>query len=210
MADHLQHTHEYWRQLRDGNADALSALYQLHYVGLINYGVKFTGNRDMANDCLTSVLLELWEKRASLPDVTNVRAYLITCLHHRILQEIKNDKKRDDSHKAVAITASPSELSYEDYLTRTEDKDLFNKRFAAAFHKLTQRQQQLLRMKFFEDHDYDSIAAACGITKRTAYNIIHDALKQLKNELKEFALARNILVTEPFILTALFLFFQQL
>ncbi|MCK7554021.1 hypothetical protein MKQ70_02940 [Chitinophaga sedimenti] len=86
------HTQEYWRQLRDGNTDALSALYQLHYVGLINYGVKLAGDRDLANDCFTAVLLELWEKRHKLPEVTNVRSYLITCLHRRMLHEIESGK----------------------------------------------------------------------------------------------------------------------
>jgi DNA-directed RNA polymerase specialized sigma24 family protein len=38
----------------------------------------------------------------------------------------------------------------------------------------------LLRLKFFEDLDYEEIACQCGITKRTAYNIIHSALRTLK------------------------------
>ena len=38
-------------------------------------------------------------------------------------------------------------------------------------------------MKFFEDIDYNEIARSCNITRRTAYNIIHDSLKILKAEL---------------------------
>lgn len=177
------HTQEYWCQLREGNTDALSALYQLHYVGLINYGVKLTGDRDLANDCFTAVLLDLWEKRNSLPDVTNVRAYLITCLHRRMMHEIASGRKRQERHLEVPDGQDP-EWSHEDYLSAIEGNDAFTQAFSAAFRRLTQRQQQLLRMKFFEDLDYDHIALTCGITKRTAYNIIHDALKQLKLELK--------------------------
>lgn len=177
------HTQEYWNQLRDGNTDALSALYQLHYIGLINYGVKLTGDRDLANDCFTAVLLDLWEKRHTLPEVANVRAYLITCLHRRIMHEIASGKKRQERHLAVPDGQEP-EWSHEDYLTAIEGNDAFTQAFSHAFRRLTQRQQQLLRMKFFDDLDYDHIALTCGITKRTAYNIIHDALKQLKNELK--------------------------
>ncbi|UYQ95680.1 RNA polymerase sigma factor [Chitinophaga horti] len=177
------YTQEYWRQLRDGNTDALSALYQLHYVGLINYGVKLTGDRDLANDCFTAVLLELWEKRHQLPEVSNVRAYLITCLHRRMLHEIASGKKRIHSHQQVA-EGQEREWSHEEYLSAIEGNDEFTEAFARAFRQLTQRQQQLLRMKFFDNLDYDHIAQTCGITKRTAYNIIHDALKQLKHELK--------------------------
>ncbi|MCK7554022.1 sigma-70 family RNA polymerase sigma factor [Chitinophaga sedimenti] len=76
------------------------------------------------------------------------------------------------------------EWSHEEYLSAIEGNDELTEAFARAFRQLTQRQQQLLRMKFFDNLDYDHIAQTCGITKRTAYNIIHDALKQLKQELK--------------------------
>lgn len=198
MAENL-YTQEYWRQLQKGNTDALSALYQLHYIGLINYGVKLTGNRDLANDCFINVLLELWDKRHTLPDVTNVRAYLITCLHRRILQEIRSDKRRNDSHREI-LPEEPSEVSYEAYLTALEGNDEFTRRFTSAFRLLTQRQQQLLRMKFYENLDYDHIAQTCGITKRTAYNIIHDALKQLKNELKGHEQAMALPISAPSLL----------
>ena len=198
MGENL-YTQEYWRQLQKGNTDALSALYQLHYIGLINYGVKLTGNRDLANDCFINVLLELWDKRHTLPDVTNVRAYLITCLHRRILQEIRADKRRNDSHREI-LPEEPSEVSYEAYLTAMEGNDEFTRRFTSAFRLLTQRQQQLLRMKFYENLDYDHIAQTCGITKRTAYNIIHDALKQLKNELKGHDQATALPISTPSLL----------
>lgn len=201
------HTQEYWRQLQEGNTDALSALYQLHYVGLINYGVKLTGDRDLANDCFTGVLLELWEKRQTLPDVSNVRSYLLTCLHRRILHEIESGKRRNHSHQQVSLEQQP-EWSHEEYLSAIEGNDEFSKSFARAFRQLTQRQQQLLRMKFFENLDYDHIAQTCGITKRTAYNIIHDALKQLKHELKGHEQATGLPITESLLAISLLLFFH--
>lgn len=200
------HTQDYWCQLRDGNTDALSALYQLHYTGLINYGVKLTGDRDLANDCFTAVLLDLWEKRHTLPEVANVRAYLITCLHRRMLREIASGKKRQEHHQEAPSAREP-QWSHEDYLAAIEGNDAFTQVFAKAFRRLTQRQQQLLHMKFFEDLDYDHIALTCGITKRTAYNIIHDALKQLKLELKGHVQSSGLPI-ETLISAALLLILQ--
>ncbi len=177
-------TGTYWQQLKEGNADALSALYRLHYVGLMNFGVKLVGDKDLVNDAITAVLLELWDKRLQLPVVYNVRAYLITCLHHRLLLEIRQEKKRNDTHLAAHKWLNGNEDPREVYLIRRETEHQFGRQFATAFEKLSERQQQLLRMKFEENYDYDRIAAACGITKRTAYNIIYDAIRQLKEELK--------------------------
>ncbi len=99
------------------------------------------------------------------------------------MHEIASGKKRQERHLEVPDGQDP-EWSHEDYLSAIEGNDAFTQAFSTAFRRLTQRQQQLLRMKFFDDLDYDHIALTCGITKRTAYNIIHDALKQLKHELK--------------------------
>jgi hypothetical protein len=45
---------------------------------------------------------------------------------------------------------------------------------------LTDREKELLQLKFCGDLDYDEISARCGITKRTAYNIIYASLKTLR------------------------------
>jgi RNA polymerase sigma-70 factor (ECF subfamily) len=200
-------TQAYWRQLREGNTDALSALYQLHYVGLINYGVKLTGDRDLATDSFTAVLLELWDKRNTLPDVTNVRAYLITCLHRKMLHEIASGKKRNNTHLQLN-TGQETEWSHEDYILAIEGNDELSRCLTKAFQQLTQRQQQLLRMKFFDNLDYEHIAQVCGITKRTAYNIIYDALKQLKQELKGHEQAIGMPVSEMLLAVSLLLIFQ--
>src|SRR5690348_11413074 len=68
-----------WNLLRKGERQAMLALYREHYVGLMNYGIKLTGNRELSKDCFTQVLLRLWDNRHKLPDVTNARSYLLSC-----------------------------------------------------------------------------------------------------------------------------------
>ncbi|HEY8388798.1 MAG TPA: sigma-70 family RNA polymerase sigma factor [Parasegetibacter sp.] len=184
MSEVTPNINEHWNQLREGKSEALSALYRIHYVGLMNYGFRLIQDRDKVNDSIISVLIDLWNKRSTLPEVKNVRAYLITSLYRRIILEIKSDRKREEQTEELLEIQEQNEMSCEDILLKNEENREFNQIFLKAFKKLTERQKELLRLKFFEDMDYDSIAIKCAITKRTAYNIIHDALKILKNELK--------------------------
>ena len=69
-----------WTQLQNGQQHALLELYNQHYVGLMNYGMKLTGQRELTSECITQILLRLWDSRARLPVVENVRSYLLTCL----------------------------------------------------------------------------------------------------------------------------------
>lgn len=172
-----------WELLKKGDENALLALYNQHYLGLINFGIKITGDRDFVNDCITQLLIELWDKRDQLPIVKNTRCYLLTSLKHKIFFEIKNRQTRNSKLDALQTFQDREELPYEDLLIELQTNAALKKKLYKAFAKLTSRQKQLLKMKFFEDVDYDEIASHCNITRRTAYNIIHDSLKVLRTEL---------------------------
>lgn len=176
-------TEDAWALLRNGDENALLALYNRHYLGLINFGIKITGDRAFANDCITQLLIELWDKRTNLPVVKNVRNYLLTSLKHKIFFEIKAKQIRDSRLDAMHAFQNEEESPYEELLIQLQTNEGLKKKLNKAFAKLTPRQKQLLRMKFFDDVDYDEIAHVCNITRRTAYNIIHDSLKVLRAEL---------------------------
>ena len=171
---------ETWAQLQKGNQQALLALYDTHYIGLLNYGIKLTGNRELTRDCITQILLRLWDSRQKLPAVENVRSYLLTCLRHELVAELKGENTRMNRNTMVQRSLSDAELPYEEYLIPAQTNKVLREKLVKAFEKLTEREKELLRLRFFEDLDYDEIAAQCSITKRTAYNIIHTAIKTLK------------------------------
>ncbi|WP_050982002.1 RNA polymerase sigma factor [Mucilaginibacter paludis] len=175
---------ESWSQFIEGNHDALHLLYKQHYLGLVNYGIKLTGDRQYANDCIIEMLLGLWEKRDKLPAVDNVRSYLLTCLRTVIFQKMRSEKLREAKEGHAHSLIDQQELSYEEYLTKCQTDAIIKAKLSKSLGKLTERQKELLQYKFFDNMDYDDIAEKCNISKRTAYNIVYDALKLLKEDLK--------------------------
>lgn len=172
-----------WSSLRAGEPEALLALYELFYLDFMNYGLRLTADRTLTSDCVTQVLLLLWDKRASLPPVHNLRAYLLTCLRHELYAVLRSDKRRTNHAAAAQRLLATEERPYEEYLIELQSNGQLKERLAKAIGLLTGREKELLRLKFFQDLDYDEIAAQCGITKRTAYNIIHRALESLRGRL---------------------------
>jgi len=174
-----------WLEFKSGSAEALHSLYKQHYLGLINYGIKFNGDRRYANDCIVEMLLGLWEKRDRLPEVENVRSYLLTCLRTVMLQRIRSDKLRGIKESYAHSLADQAESSYEEHITKIQTDLILKDKLTKSLNHLTERQKELLQLKFFDDLDYDEIALRCNISKRTAYNIVYDALKILKDVLKK-------------------------
>lgn len=173
---------EIWALLQSGNHQALLSLYNSHYLGLMNYGVKLTGNRELTYDCITQLLLRLWDTREKLPPVENVRSYLLTCLRRELMATLKLESTRQTRNRNIQRSMDDAEQSYEECIIQLQTSKALQEKLTRALDKLTEREKELLKLKFFDDLDYDEIAATCGITKRTAYNIIHTAIKTLKGE----------------------------
>jgi len=171
---------ETWARLLQGDPESLVALYNTYYLGLVNYGLKITGDRDLTNDCITQVLLKLWDKRTSLSPVSNPRSYLLSCLRNELYAELKSENTRLVRAMAIQRFFGDVEPSYEECLIERQANITLRDHLEKVLKQLTDREKELLRLKFFEDLDYAEIAARCHITKRTAYNIIHSALKTLK------------------------------
>lgn len=180
MADGFKET---WQKFIEGSHDSLNDIYTQHYLGLINYGTKLTGDRQYANDCFVEMLLQLWEKRKRLPQVDNVRSYLMTCLRTLILQKFRSDKLREIKEVYAHSLIDQEEISYEDYITKIQTDAVIKAKLQRSLAKLSDRQRELLQYRFFDAMDYDEIALKCGISKKTAYNIVYDALTRLKDDL---------------------------
>lgn len=172
-----------WDRFISGDEAALLELYNQHYLGIINYGRTITNDPDFVNDSFMDMLLEFWNKRHTLPSVDNVRSYLMTSFRRQILHRMDAEKRRLEKQFEAQEGLDPFQVSYEEHLVKIHSGHHLKERIERALNKLTERQIELIRLKFFEDLDYDEIAQRCSITKRTAYNIVYDAIKQLKEEL---------------------------
>ncbi|MBX3241759.1 MAG: sigma-70 family RNA polymerase sigma factor [Chitinophagaceae bacterium] len=172
-----------WSALRNGEKRSLQDIYNQHYIGLLNFGIKLTRQRDITRDCIFQLLLRLWENHQKLPAVENVRSYLLTSLQRELIAHIKTNRVREINNQKWDQLYPGQELSYEECLIQTQQGEELKNRISQALMKLSAREKELLQLKFFEDLDYDTIAGKCNITKRTAYNIVHGALKTLKSTL---------------------------
>ena len=174
-----------WGRFTEGDETALLELYHQHYLGLINYGRMVIKDRELVNECFMDMLIEFWKKRATLPRVDNVRSYLMTSFRRHILHQVEAEKKRNTRQAESQQFADQFQVSYEDYIVGIQTDNSLQLKIRSALKKLTDRQLELIQLRFFEDLDYEEIALRCGITRRTAYNIIYDALKTLKEELSD-------------------------
>ncbi|MBN8858547.1 MAG: sigma-70 family RNA polymerase sigma factor [Sphingobacteriales bacterium] len=170
-----------WERMRGGDTHALLVLYEYNYSDLLSYGVQLSNSTDTAKDAINDVFLHLWEQHVKLKPVKNVKAYLFACIRRKIFHPVYTDKKLWLIEEAVYES---TETSYEEVLIAMQQSEETRKKVQAALEKLTARQKELIHLKYFKNMDYREIELVTGISVKTAYNTIYNAVRSLAEELR--------------------------
>jgi RNA polymerase sigma-70 factor (ECF subfamily) len=169
-----------WSGMEGGDRTAFLALYKSHYQALFSYGIALTANRELTKDCLQELFLEIWHKQSSPnKEIKNVRAYLFTWLRRKMFHELAVQSGKIFTDEMIESFAT-KELGYDELLIAFQKSEEEKAQLTNALKKLTKKQLEIIRMKFFENLSYAKIAAKTSLAPRTVYNLIYEAIRHLR------------------------------
>ena len=185
---------ENWQGLLQGNKEALYRLYKDYYHILLFTGLRHVHDANLVKDVIQQQFLYFWEKRHSMIEARNVRSYIIISF----LRLLTNDwiKARKTIHLEVAWSEKEEEIieiSCEERLIIKDYNESLRKNMLNIVNSLPARQRELITMKFYEGLQYDAIVEKTGLTHRTVYNKIHEALNKIRTCLLQTHSATNIM-----------------
>jgi RNA polymerase sigma factor (sigma-70 family) len=170
--------------MAEGDNRSFLLLYHTHYQALFCYGFSLSADRELTKDCIQELFVEIWGTRSSLnKDVKNVRSYLFTWLRRKISHESARLAKESVFYEATEESGS-TVASYEEMLIAFQQSDEKKEQLRSALAKLTTKQLEIIKLKFFENLSYRAIAARKSLTPRTVYNTIYESIRQLRESMK--------------------------
>ena len=169
-----------WNEFRSGNAEAFGALIRVHYPDLFKYGTRFTKDKELVKDCLQDLFLELWANRETISETSFVKYYLLKSLRRRLNKKIGRSRYTgswEELHFESLFNGSPSiEVS----IIREENLADLVRKMRQALAGLSNRQQEVIYLRFYVDADIDEIAEIMALNRQSVYNLLHEGLKKLK------------------------------
>jgi RNA polymerase sigma-70 factor (ECF subfamily) len=174
---------ETWRDFRSDSQQAFAYLYNRYVVMLYHYGNRLTSDREMIEDCIQDLFIELWQNRAQLGETDSVKFYLFKALKRKLVKRLVN-------HRKYTIGSfEPEDYDFEivlspefDLITRQvsqEQKDQMVK----ALNSLTKRQKEAITLKFYDGLSYQEVAVLMAMSVRATYNLIYRAIEVLRSQL---------------------------
>lgn len=168
-----------WRALKAGDKKALAAIYQQEIDALFKYGCQVTLDQALVEDSIQDLFVELWKNRATLGDTDAIRQYLLVALRRKIIRQIKQGVSRTERHlKVVDVNAHTAAV--DEALMEVEETESQQKSVSKALSLLSERQREILYLRYFEEMDYKHIATVLGINYQSVRNTASAGMKALR------------------------------
>ncbi len=179
MAKKLQNDVEDWLSFLEGNETSFIRIYEKYYQDLFRFGMRISYDSDLTKDCIQDMFSNLWVKRNTLNEVLYVKAYLFKYITRLLNNKIQQDIKSKIRAKEL-LQHSDLIFDFESKLISETAQPEKAKNLHEALIKLTKRQREIIKLKFFEGFDYEEIMKITGLKQKTVYNIAHEAINALK------------------------------
>jgi RNA polymerase sigma-70 factor (ECF subfamily) len=164
-------------QFKQGNPDAYSTMYRLHYTGVFRYAHSIVNNRQDAEDIVSEVFLKLYKLREDFDSAENIKSFLFIAAKNGCLNYLKARERHAHHKKQLFEQMSADEYRF--YANTTaEFKDIVQERIS----KLPAREQQIIKMIWFEGVSPEEIAERENLSLKTVRNIMYRAFALLRNK----------------------------
>ncbi len=169
-----------WEAFRNDSRMAYKWIY-LNYADLLyNYGLKIIPNDDLVKDSIQDLFIELWNRRKNLTNVNSIKAYLMVGFRRKIIER----KKKLQRFQSIS-EIEKFEINFSSKISFTELGIAEERRegLLKALNLLPERQKEAIFLRFYNKLTCKEIGEILEVNAQSVYNLIHRALKMLRNEL---------------------------
>lgn len=168
-----------WTLLLKGNVHVLEFLYKRNYELLLNYGLKYSFDRELVKDCIHDVFIKL-QKSKKLSPTSCPRSYLIKSLRNALFDKLSNQKEAFELSECVFCI--PDSVDVLNRIFPKDDEELqLGKQLIEAMSHLSDNQRNVLYLRYVRDFSYNEIAEILDINVQSSMNLVSRTLRKMRS-----------------------------
>jgi len=169
------------KRLKKGDIEAFDSIYEKYSGSLYAFGMKYLRISSEVEELVQLVFMKIWENRKQIDMELSFRAYLFKITYNDIC---KIFRRRNYLRRFI------SEALYENSELSSETEENIDYQFTLArvtqlVDMLPERQRIIFRKSRLDGMTTKEIAKEMGLSPGTVDNYISEALKLLRNRLKD-------------------------
>lgn len=167
---------ELWESYKQGDTGAFGKLFRRYYQPLMQFGQKFCSDPVMLEDCIQDLFSELWTNKSQTA-VQSVKAYLFKALKYKLFRALQ---KKSGLALTTIHEDSLFELSHETILISQQETKEKSAQVIAAMQELSNRQREIIYLKFYQEMSYEEVSEVMGINYQVARNLLYQSVKAMR------------------------------
>lgn len=157
-------------------------LYKTYVKDLFSYAVNLGFDRDTSMDAIHDVFCKICSDENILDKIVNVRFYLLRALKNRLLDIYK--QKRDvvefSAESGIEEIPFTIHVTVEDLMIEEEEQDIVRSKVEQLLESLTDRQREIIYLRYSQECDYEEIAQLMHITVPACRKLFHKTIIKLR------------------------------
>lgn len=169
-----------WSSFLKGDQEAFRIVYKTYVQQLFEYGRIYTQDKNLIQDSIHDVFVDLYKYRKNIKATNNIKNYLFKSLKHSLLRALK--KTKDISYVGESEPLLCVEKSSEDILIEQDtcSQRVFQMRKALSL--LSDRQREAIFLKYYLEYNYNEISQIMSLNYQSARNLVHRGIETLRKK----------------------------
>ena len=166
----------------DGDQTAFELLFRFYYPGLVVFVQQIISDRDEAEEIVQDFFVNVWTARNNIQKSSSLKSYFFVSVKNRAFNYLKKEQIRENTLAQLKKMVEEDMLFQPDLFVESDLQHQITK----AMEKLPARTREVFMLSRFKGISNDEIATQLDLSKRTVETQISNALKILRNELKDY------------------------
>ena len=165
---------EVWDSFRKGSESAYALIYEMYTRVLYIYGCRLSSDKELVKDCIQDLFVNLWHSKSSLSATDSITYYLFRSLRRELVRKSK------PQGAVVTYADNQVENSFEEKWIGYEENYSVTTAMNAAMEHLSDRQREVVFLRFYQNMEFEEIAQVMEITPRAVYKLVYRAIDVLQ------------------------------
>jgi RNA polymerase sigma-70 factor (family 1) len=175
--------HQLQQQIARGNKRSFEDLYRLFYARLFNFALLYVHKREIAEEVVNDVMINVWNKQETLQQVQNLETYIFAAVRNRSINYMS---KYSTWHVLPDAKCSPGTIiNFNDPEKQLEWKEI-NFRLNRAIDQLPEQCKTVFKLIKEEGFRYKQVAEILNISSRTVETQLFRAIKKLDKVIRAY------------------------